>query len=80
MPIDFNFRLGYQDIYITNQFPELNWGRALIEYAYDITDTIPVRPQISTALKLSLKNNQATAHGQTKQEALDNLQNLINNT
>jgi len=79
MPIDFNFRLGYQDIYINDQFPELNWGRSLIEYAYDIIDNTPVRPQISTALNLK-RTDKLIAHGQTKQEALDNLQNLINNT
>jgi hypothetical protein len=79
MPIDFNFRLGYQDIYINDQFPELNWGRSLIEYAYDIIDDTPVRPQISTAMNLK-RIDKLIAHGQTKQEALDNLQNLINNT
>jgi len=83
-PVDFNFRLGYHDIYIDNQFSELNWGRSLIEYAYDITDSIPVRPQISTAIilkyssELSVIKDKIEAHGQTKQEALSNLQNLTN--
>jgi len=80
-PIDFNPRLGYQDIYICDQFPELGWGKSLIEYAYDITDTVPSRPQLSTAQLLIGKRAflKKIAHGQTKQEALDNLELLINN-